>query len=67
MVGLVFGGVSEIFKILLPGLGSYRVSRFLFDFFSIFFAPVGLVLAGVLEIFKIPLPRMGSDWVSRYF
>ena len=32
MVGLVLGGVLEIFKILLPRLGSYRVSRF-FRFF----------------------------------
>ena len=34
-VGLVLGGVLEIFKILLPRLGSYRVSRFfwLFIFF----------------------------------
>jgi len=35
MVGFVLDGVLEIFKILLPRLGSYRVSRFfwIFDFF----------------------------------
>ena len=62
MVGLVFGGVLEIFEILLPRLGSYRVS----DFFP-FFATVGLLLGEVLEIFKIPLPRLGWDWVFLIF
>ena len=62
VVGLVFGGVLEIFEILLPRLGSYRVS----DFF-LFFATVGLVFGGVLVIFKILLPRLGSYRVSRFF
>ena len=32
MVGFVLGGVLEIFKILLPRLGSGWVSRFFFNF-----------------------------------
>ena len=62
VVGLLFGAVLEIFEILLPRLGSYRVS----DFF-LFFATVGLVFGGVLAIFKILLPRLGSYRVSRFF
>ena len=53
-----WGWVLQIFKILLPRLGSGWVLRFFWNFLVVF------GWGWVLQIFKILLPRFGSDRIG---